>query len=253
MNFFWIWNASRIKRYSVIVLAALFTAGILYVERTQIPVFSTGEKPVAIYKVETEDKDIALTFNISWGEERALPILDTLKENNVSNATFFISAAWAERHPEVVERILEDGHEIGSHGFRHDHYTKWEDENIKKDILTAHEIIKKVSDTAPQFLRPPNGNFDNRVLTIADKLNYDVVHWSVDSNDWVNPGVDQIVENVVGNAAPGDIVLMHASDSAKQTAEALPQIIEHLEKGGFTFVSISELMTGAESSAQEVN
>ncbi|MBM7096693.1 polysaccharide deacetylase family sporulation protein PdaB [Bacillus sp. H-16] len=253
MNFFWIWNAKRIKRYSVIILAALFTAGILYVERTQIPVFSTGEKPVAIYKVETEDKDIALTFNISWGEERAIPILDTLKENSVSNATFFISAAWAERHPEVVERILEDGHEIGSHGFRHDHYTQWEDENIKKDILTAHEIIKKVSDTTPQFLRPPNGNFDDRVLTIADKLDYDVIHWSIDSHDWLNPGVDQIVENVVGKAAPGDIVLMHASDSAKQTAEALPEIIDQLSNGGFNFVSLSELMTGSETTTQEVH
>ncbi len=237
----------------IIVLAAFFTAGILYVERTQIPVFSTDERPVAIYKVDTEDKDLALTFNISWGEERAIPILDTLKENDISNAAFFISASWAERHPEVVERILEDGHEIGSHGFRHDHYTKWEDENIKKDILTAHEIIRKVSDTTPHFLRPPNGNFDDRVLKIAENLDYDVIHWSINSNDWLNPGVDKIVDNVVSEASPGDIVLFHASDSAKQTAEALPEIISQLSSDGFNFVSLSELMSGSETESQEIN
>ncbi|TMW70076.1 polysaccharide deacetylase family sporulation protein PdaB [Alteribacter natronophilus] len=252
MNFFWVWSAKRLKRYTIVVLAALFTAGILYVERTQIPVFSTGEKPVAIYKVETEDKDIALTFNISWGEERAVPILDVLKENSVTDATFFLSAAWAERHPEIVERILEDGHEIGSHGFRHEHYTKWEDESIKKDILTAHEIIKKVSDTTPQYLRPPNGNFDERVLTIAEKLNYDVIHWSIDSQDWLNPGADVITENVVTSASPGDIVLFHASDSAQQTGEALPGILKKLKSDGFNFVSLSELMTGADTKTEEI-
>ncbi|ADU28454.1 polysaccharide deacetylase family sporulation protein PdaB [Evansella cellulosilytica] len=251
MNFIWVWNAKTLKRYAIIAVAALFTAGILFVERSQIPVFSTDDQPVAIYKVDAEEKEVALTFNVSWGEERALPILDTLKEHDVTS-TFFVSADWAERHPEIVERIVEDGHELGSHGYVHEHYTKKDDEQIKKDIQTAHRIIQEVSQEVPNLLRPPNGSFDERVLSIAENQNYDVIHWSVDSNDWQNPGVDTIVENVTRNISNGDIVLMHASDSAKQTNEALAEIISYIESEGYHFNTVSELVSGAEVVTKEV-
>ncbi|MBU9710766.1 polysaccharide deacetylase family sporulation protein PdaB [Evansella tamaricis] len=252
MNFIWVWNAKSLKRYMVVAVAALFTAGILWTGQSQVPVFTTDDQPVAIYKVNAEDKRIALTFNISWGEERAIPILDTLKEHEIDNATFFISAAWAERHPEVVERMVEDGHEIGNHGFRHEHYTNWDDEKIKSDIQTSHRIIQEVTKEGPTYLRPPNGSFDERVLKIAENLNYDVIHWSIDSKDWENPGVDAIVENVTSQVTNGDIVLLHASDSAKQTKEALPQIIAELNEQGFKFTNVSDLISGAEVSTEEI-
>lgn len=251
MNFIWVWNVKTIKRYMIIAIAAFFTAGILYVETPQIPVFSTGDKPVAIYKAETKENMVALTFNISWGEERALPILDTLKENDIQ-ATFFISAAWAERHPEVAERIIKDGHEVGSHGFKHEHYTSWENDQIKKDIQTAHRIIQEVTQEVPKYLRPPNGTFDERVLEVAEGLNYDLIHWSIDSNDWLNPGVDRIVENVTGNVGNGDIILLHASDSAKQTNEALPAIIKKIKERDLEFSTVSQLLSGANVEAEEI-
>ncbi|MDQ0256045.1 polysaccharide deacetylase family sporulation protein PdaB [Evansella vedderi] len=251
MNFIWVWNAKTLKRYMIIAVAAFFTAGILYVESPQVAVFTSDDKPVAIYKVESQEKQVALTFNISWGEERAIPILDTLKEHDLT-ATFFVSASWAERHPEVVERILEDGHELGSHGYQHEHYTKWDEEKIQKDIQTAHRIIQEVSQEVPKYLRPPNGSFDERVLTVAENLNYDVIHWSINSEDWQNPGVDQIVENVTTNVTNGDIVLLHASDSAKQTKEALPIIIDQLKGQGFKFSTISDLLSGADVATQEI-
>ncbi|UTR12559.1 polysaccharide deacetylase family sporulation protein PdaB [Evansella sp. LMS18] len=252
MNFIWIWHAKTLKKSMIIAIAAFFTAGILYVETPELAVFSTGDKPVAIYKAETEEKKVALTFNISWGEEKAVPILDTLKEHNISETTFFVSAAWAERHPEIIERILEDGHEIGNHGFRHEHYTSWEEDKIKSDIQTAHRIIEEVTQEAPKYLRPPNGSFDERVLKIAETLNYDVIHWSINSEDWQNPGVEKIVENVTSNTASGDIILLHASDSAKQTNEALPEIIKTLENDGFQFATVSQLISGAEAEAEEI-
>ncbi|MBU9720179.1 MULTISPECIES: polysaccharide deacetylase family sporulation protein PdaB [Bacillaceae] len=251
MNFIWVWNAKSLKRYMIIAIAGLFTAGILWTGQSQVPVFTTNDEPVAIYKVEAEEKRLALTFNISWGEERAIPILDTLKEHDLE-ATFFVSAAWAERHPEVVERMVEDGHELGSHGFKHDHYTSWDDDEIKKDIQTAHRIIQEITNESSTYLRPPNGSFDDRVLKIAEGLNYDVIHWSVDSNDWQNPGVEKIVDNVTANVTNGDIILMHASDSAKQTNEALPIIIDKLKGQGFHFSNVSDLISGAEVSTQEV-
>ena len=252
MNFFWVLNGKKLKRFLIIAIAAFFTAGIFYVDRALIPAISSGDTPVAIYKVESEEKQLALTFDISWGEERALPILDILKEQSIGKATFFVSANWAERHPEVVERIVEDGHELGSHGLQHKHYTEWDDEQIRKDVQNAHRILQDVSGKVPKYLRPPNGSFNKRVIKTIQALNYEVIHWSVNSNDWKNPGVEKIVQNVISNISNGDIILMHASDSAKQTEEALPIIIKELKDKGYSFRSISELLSGEKINSHEV-
>ncbi len=239
----------------IIGIAAFFTAGILFVESPLLPVFSPGdgEEPVAIHRVEAEHPELALTFDISWGEQQLGPILDVLEDKNIDHATFFVSAAWAERHPDLLESIVDAGYEIGSHGYRHEHYTGWEEEDIKKDIQQAHRILSELTDEPPQLLRPPNGSFDRRVLQVAESMNYDVIHWSIHSHDWENPGVDAIVENATTNISNGDILLFHASDSAKQTPEALPIALDKLESDGYSFVSISQLMTGVEMEAEEID
>ncbi|QOY37572.1 polysaccharide deacetylase family sporulation protein PdaB [Anaerobacillus isosaccharinicus] len=252
MNFIWIWNGKKIKQYMIVVVAAFFTAGVLYVERSQITVFSPSAEATAIYKAETSEKKIALTFNISWGEEKAIPILDILKDEEINNATFFLSASWAERHPDIVERIVKDGHEIGSHGYRYENYPQWEDEKVRKDIQRAHQTLYELTNKAPKLLRPPNGNFDKRVLKIAEAQKYKLIHWSIDSKDYGNPGVEQIISNVMDNVTGGDIVLFHASDRVKQTHKALPTIIDHLKDKGYEFVSVSELITSTEADSSEI-
>ncbi|RXJ03083.1 polysaccharide deacetylase family sporulation protein PdaB [Anaerobacillus alkaliphilus] len=252
MNFIWIWNGKKIKQYMIVVIAAFFTAGILYVERSQITVFSPVAEATAIYKAETNEKKIALTFNLSWGEEKAIPILDVLKDQGINNATFFLSASWAERHPDIVERIVKDGHEIGSHGYRYENYPQWEDEKIRKDIQMAHNTLYELTNKVPKLLRPPNGNFDKRVLKIAEAQKYKLIHWSVDSKDYTNPGVEQIISNVMDNVTGGDIILFHASDRVKQTQKALPTIIDGLKKKGYDFVTVSELIAHTEAKSSEV-
>jgi peptidoglycan/xylan/chitin deacetylase (PgdA/CDA1 family) len=85
------------------------------------------------------------------------------------------------------------------------------------------------------------------VLRIADELGYRAIQWDTDSKDWTNPGTDQIIQTVVSQAHPGDIILMHASDSVKQTHEALPVIIDGLRAKGYEFATISELISGTSS------
>lgn len=253
MNFIWIWNGRKIKQYLIIIIAALFTAGILYVEGSQISVFSPTTESSAIYKAETKEKKIALTFNISWGETKAVPILDILKEHGINNATFFLSASWAERHPDIVERIDKDGHEIGSHGYRYEDYPQWENEKILKDIQRAHQVLFELTNKSAKLIRPPNGNFDKRVLKIAETQKYKLIHWSVDSKDYSNPGTDEIIHNVVDVVSGGDIVLFHASDRVKQTHTALPTVIKELKKQGYSFVSVSELIASTDAKSKEIN
>ncbi|MEW9702602.1 polysaccharide deacetylase family sporulation protein PdaB [Paenibacillus sp. SI8] len=241
MNYFFVVNARKLKQFIFIAVAIVFAAAIVYSEQRNISVFSNGE-PAAIYSVQTDKKLIALTFDISWGDRRTDPILKVLEDKGVKDATFFLSSPWSKSHPEIVEHIKRDGFEIGSHGNKHDNYSTFSDEEIRKQISTAHGILTELVGKEPNLIRMPNGDFDKRVLRIAGDLGYSVVQWDTDSLDWMNIGVDKIIDRVVSRAHPGDIVLMHASDSCQQTHEALPVIIDQLRAKGYEFVTVGKLL-----------
>ena len=250
MNFFVVWNMKKIKQYFIILTMALFSAGFLFIQNIlHIPVFSTESGPKAVYKGE---KNIAITFNIGWGDEKAAPIIETLKKENIHSATFFLSGSWAERHPDIVAMIVKEGYEIGSLGYNYKDYSNLKDEEIVRDIAKAQEIFKKMNIKDVELLRAPTGHFDKRLLKISEKSGLTVVHWSVDSKDWTNPGVNQIVKNV-NKANKGDIILLHASDSAKQTNKALPEILDELRSRNLNFVTVSEMISNSSARNEEIN
>ncbi|MEC1291903.1 polysaccharide deacetylase family sporulation protein PdaB [Bacillus mojavensis] len=253
MNHFYVWHIKRVKQLIIILISAFAAASFFYIQRAvPLPVFSTDSGPKAIYKGETDSKDIALTFDISWGDKKAEPILNTLKANGIKNATFFLSASWAERHPDTVARIVKDGHQIGSMGYAYKNYANLEDSEIKKDINRAQTAFEKLGIKDIRLLRPPTGQFNKNVLSIAKQYNYTVVHYSVNSHDWKNPGVEKIVDNVNRQVSGGDIILLHASDSAKQTEEALPEIIHHIREKGLKNVNVGDLIANTDAKSAEV-
>ena len=235
MNFFWVLPSRQIKQWALVVLAAVFSACFLFVQNIfNAPVLSTPDGPKAVYKGE---RNVALTFNIGWGDERALPIVETLKKENIKSATFFLSGSWAERHPDVVAAIVKEGYEVGMLGYAYKDYSELKDEEIANDILRAQEAFKKLNVKKIKLLRAPTGHFDRRLLKIGEQYGYTVVHWSIDTKDWTNPGIEKIVQNT-DRAAQGDIILLHASDSAIQTNKALPPLLEKLRssKGAAAFL-----------------
>lgn len=250
-SFFYVLSWKKIKRYLLVTAAAVFAIGVVYIERDQITVFSEGV-PSAIYSVPTDKKLIALTFDISWGDTRPSPIIKILKEKNVQKSTFFLSSPWSKSHPDIVKEIKDSGFEIGSHGHKHVNYTTLSDDEIRKQIATANSVLTDMIGKEPNLLRLPNGDFDKRVLRIAESMNYKVIQWDTDSLDWKNIGVQNIVERVVSKAHPGDIVLLHASDSSKQTHEALPLIIDQLRQQGYEFVTVSDLINQTDTKGIEV-
>lgn len=249
MNFFYVMNARSIKTAFVIVVAAFFTAWFFYMDNmVQIPAFSAKDGPKAIYKGE---KDLALTFNIGWGDEKAEPILDILAKQKAGAVTFFLSGSWAERHPDLVSRMVKEGYEIGMLGYDYKDYTELEEDKIRRDIMKAQEAFKKLNVKNIELLRAPTGHFDQRTLKIAERLGYTVVHWSLDTKDWTNPGTAVIAENA-SKAKKGDILLMHASDSAKQTADALPLVLKDIKSKNLKMVTVSEMIANGDSKSAEV-
>jgi polysaccharide deacetylase family sporulation protein PdaB len=254
MNFFVVLSGKRIKRILLIAVASIFAIGVFYAENNNMQVFlPLNSAPEAIYSVKTDKKQVALTFDISWGEERTGPILDVLEQKGLKKATFFLSSPWAEAHPDLVKRIVEMGYEIGSHGHRHDNYSQYNEQQIRTQIGKADHILTQLTGKKPNLIRYPNGDFDKRVLRIADQMGYKSIQWDTDSLDWMNPGKDKIINRVVSKAHPGDIILVHASDSCRQTHEALPVIIDQLREKGYEFVTVSELIAGSEVKMKAVD
>jgi polysaccharide deacetylase family sporulation protein PdaB len=208
------------------------------------------KKPQAIFKVDTTQKVVALTFDISWGNKVPDPTLDILQKENVKKATFFLSGPWTDRHVKIVKRISTMGFEIGSHGYLHKDYSDYPNSWIQEQTTLAEKSLFQVAGVKPKLFRTPNGDINPRVIGCLNGLGYKVIQWNTDSLDWKNPGVDAIVNRVVSRAIPGDIILMHASDSSKQIVEALPQIIHQLRAKGYQFVTVSELLAGASVKTQ---
>lgn len=253
MNLFIVLNAKKIRQAAFVAIAFVLSLAVIWTEKEHLSVFAPqSEAPSAIYSVPTDRKVIALTFDISWGDKRAAPILDILQNKGVGNVTFFLSSPWSKTHPDLVKRIADAGYEIGSHGHKHDNYSTYEEPEIRKQISTAHGMLTELTGKAPKLIRMPNGDFDKRVLKVADELGYRVIQWDTDSLDWKNPGVDAIVQRVVSKAHNGDIVLLHASDSCTQTHQALPIIIDQLRAQGYEFATVGQLIGQSETKRKVV-
>lgn len=236
---------TKAKTLLVGVLAVfLLTSSVVYVQAY------SKQKP--IYEIRTNKKIVALTFDISWGNKTPQPVLEILKENEVT-ATFFLSGPWVKQYPEIAQRIAADKHEIGSHGYRHINLSNLSKNEVMEEVMKAHKNIKEVTEVDAKVIRTPNGDYKNHVIEGIHECNYEAIQWGTDSLDWMNPGVNTIIERVTKKAHPGDIILMHASDTCKQTAEALPTIIEELKKKGYTFVTVSDLLKEAKTDEDKIN
>ena len=219
--------------FIAVIAIILLTSSVVYVQ--------AYHKLKPVYEVKTDQKVVALTFDISWGNNTPIPVIDILKKNNIKS-TFFLSGPWVKQYPEVPKRIQADGHEIGSHGYRHINLSNLSKNEIKDEIMKAHSNIKEVTGIEANLIRTPNGDFNDVVIEAVHEVNYEAIQWGTDSLDWMNPGVNSIIDRVTKKVHPGDIILMHASDTCKQTTEALPVIIANLKSQGYEFVTVSELL-----------
>ncbi|HET7559230.1 MAG TPA: polysaccharide deacetylase family protein [Limnochordia bacterium] len=201
---------------------------------------TSGVRDFPIFYYKTTEKKMALTFDISWGEKEPMRVLDVLKSAN-QKATFFLSSPWSQKHPDVVKALVDAGMEIESHGNAHINLDQATVQQITDNVDSAHQVLVQLSGQTPTFLRPPNGAYDDAVVDTLKALNYETVIWSIDSLDWKNPGVGYMVQRVSREAFPGAIILFHASDSAKQTADALPQVLATLKSQGYQLVTLREL------------
>src|SRR5699024_8900865 len=221
MEHFYTFKIKHFKRWSIVVILALFTATFLWFEQSSsFSVFSSKDDPSALTKGNADEPNIGLTFNISWGEEKVHDILEQLEKNDVQ-ATFFVSGEWAERHPDILEKITEGKHELGMLGYRYKSYVDQDIEQVRQDIVYAKKVFQKLGYEEIETLRAPSGHLNEEVVELVENQGLHVIQWNVNPNDWKNPGTQKITNHVMEETGNGDIILLHASDSAKQTADSL--------------------------------
>ena len=106
----------------------------------------------------------------------------------------------------------------------------------------SFSILVNITGATPRYFRPPNGDYDDLVVLAANELGYETIIWAVDSLDWKNPGVSYIVERISKLTFPGAIILFHASDSTRETDQALPMVLENLKTAGYELMPLGQLL-----------
>lgn len=224
-------------RSSLLALLLLIGVAGYLISAWQQPATTAG---APVYQGSSKEKQVALTFNVVWGEEYVPQILEVLRKNNVP-ATFFIGGQWAEDFPALTKQIAQDGHEVGNHGFSHPHPDGISRSANLEEIKKTETAIEDASGIKTKLFAPPYGERGNAVLEAAEDAGYQTILWSVDTIDWQRPDPSIVVKRVVEKAHNGAIVLMHPT---APTVHALPEIIAALKKEGYEIVRVSMLLEG---------
>ncbi len=223
-----------------LMLALCIVCGLVLAVVGSAGVFAVNDRLLPIYCVETEKKQIAISFDAAWGNDDTETLINILKEYEVP-ATFFIVGAWVDKYPESVKALSDAGHQIQNHSNTHPHMPQLAKSQIEDEIKSCNEKIKAITGVAPTLLRPPYGDYDNTLIQTLTELNMYTIQWDVDSLDWKeNATADSIANRVITRVKNGSIVLFH--NDADHTPEALPTILKTLKDEGYEFVFISDLI-----------
>ncbi len=181
-------------------------------------------------------KKIAITFDDGPNADYTQTLLDGLKERNVK-ATFFLLGKEVDRYPEIVQKIHDDGHLIGTHSYEHVNLNNLSDTAAIEQVNKTNTAIFDITGEYPEYIRPPFGcwkcNLDYETTMIE-------VLWDIDPLDWKTSNSDVIAKRVTSKVRENDIILLH--DASESSVKAALKIIDELQNQGYMFVTVDEIL-----------
>lgn len=187
-----------------------------------------------------EEKYVYLTFDEGYEAGYTSSILDTLKSNDVK-AAFFITGHYLNTQPELVERMIKEGHIVGNHTVNHPSMPSLSEEKLKEEVMKLHTAVYEKFNYEMRYLRPPKGEFSQSTLWQTKQLGYTTVMWSFAYDDWDENkqgreeyGKDKILKNVHNGA----VILLHAN--SKDNCNILDTVIKEIKNMGYEFKSLDE-------------
>lgn len=178
---------------------------------------------------------VALTFDDGPSGQYTEMLLEGLKERNVK-ATFFVMGESAKQNSDIIKQMYEDGHLIGNHTYTHADLAKTDFDTACREINDTNSCISDITGYTPKYIRPPYGDWDQKLLQETDMS---VVLWSVDPEDWKDQNADVVASRVLKSVRSGDIILLH--DIFKTSVEAAFIIIDKLQEKGYHFVTVDKI------------
>ncbi|MFJ5566704.1 polysaccharide deacetylase family protein [Lysinibacillus xylanilyticus] len=201
------------------------------------------EKYGAIYKGKPDKKVAYLTFDNGYENGFTESILDTLKKENAP-ATFFLTGHYVESAPDLVKRMVKDGHIIGNHSYGHPNMARLTPDGMRTEWKKLDDKLRELTGIErTTYARPPEGTFNAKLLEVGNAAGYRHIFWSVAFKDWerdVRRGADYAYNALMEQLHPGAVILMHTV--AQDNAEALPRFIAEAKKQGYTFLSLDDLV-----------
>ncbi len=224
--------------FLIFILLALTIISTVTISQIGITVSNSARK-IPIYSVDTKEKKIAITFDAAWAAEDTDELIEILKNHN-AKATIFAVGDWVDKNPQSVKNFYENGHEMANHSDTHAAFSKINREEIKQEIINCNKKIEAITGITPKLVRAPSGDYDNKSIEVAENLNMKMIQWDVDSLDWKLLSVDEMYSRMTSKVQNGSILLFH--NGVENTPEALDKILTKLEKDGYEFVTVSELI-----------
>lgn len=190
-----------------------------------------------------DDGKIYLTFDLGYENGYTEKILDSLKANNVK-ATFFVTMDYVKEAPEIVRRIIDEGHTVGNHTDRHPSMPKVDDERAKNEIVVLHDYVEENFGYTMKLFRFPMGEFSENSLNIVNELGYKSIFWSFAYRDWLTdsqPEPSAALKKLTDSLHGGGIFLLHAVSSTN--AAIMDEFVKTAKENGYSFELIDERLS----------
>lgn len=184
-----------------------------------------------------DEKTVCLTFDEGYENGYTPQILDTLKEKDVK-AIFFVTYDFAKDNPDLIKRMIDEGHTVGNHSYRHYTMDEVSEETAKEEVNYLHNYIEEEFGYTMSYFRFPKGEFSEQSLGIVNNLGYKSVFWSYAYADWdvdKQPEESKAFTNICESTHPGEIILLHAV--SQTNANILGKVIDDIRQQGYTFVT----------------
>lgn len=232
--------SSKVIKLTVlmVVVAILLSIGINGATSAQV-FFGYNTKKVPVYCVETDKKQVAISFDAAWGADKTLKIIETLKEFNCGG-TFFLVGFWVDKYPDMVRAINEAGIEIGNHSNTHPDLTNLDSSAVREELSQVNKMIEAITNKPVELFRCPYGAYNDTVINVVEEMGMIPVQWDVDSLDWQGLTGDQITTRVINQVKNGSIILCH--NNSDYIIEGLTMVLDRLTMQGYEVVSIGELV-----------
>ncbi len=216
--------------------------------QTEIPTGNASAEQLAgynaLYLGNTAEKTIYLTFDAGYENGYTASILDTLKKHHVS-ATFFLVGNFLSTSPDLVKRMVSEGHTVGNHTMTHPDMSAIADETaFKKELSDLESLYRNITgEEMTKLYRPPQGKYSEQNLAMAQQLGYKTVFWSLAYVDWYNdnqPTKEQAFDKLLPRIHNGAVVLLHST--SRTNSEILDELLTKWENMGYHFGSLTELI-----------